>query len=160
MNMEYEISFRLTQEEVEQGLKMFQKLLHGRRIMVESILLGAMSVFFLVSFILNVQWFNIAMCCLCLAVIAALQLVPRLELKQLNPRVPRDIQLQLSVDDGTLQVRTVEGDAEVPLDGSTKIKHVPNMIVMAPAKGGLLIIPKRAVDSEVLLKAIKEVDDE
>lgn len=160
INMEQEISYRLTQEEVEQGLRLFQKLLHGRRIMVETIVLAVMSVFFLVSFILNVQWFNLAMCCLCLAVIAALQILPRLELKQMVPHARRDIRLQLLADDGALRVWAEDGEADVPLNRSTKMKHVSDMIVMAPKKGGMLIIPQRAMDSKILLKAINEVEDE
>ena len=78
-----EFSYTLTEEEVFEGLKYsgIYKI-SGKRAVIETSVLAALFLFFLISFLYNKEFFNLVMGLITLGVVLGVTLVPRLDMRK------------------------------------------------------------------------------
>ena len=78
-----EFSYTLTEKEVYDGLRLSGVYrTTGKRAVVETAILGVFCLFFLVSYVLQKETFNLIMTFVSLGVLLALNLVPRLDMRK------------------------------------------------------------------------------
>lgn len=152
-----QFSYTLTQQEVYDGLRLSGVYKQsGKRAWIESLLLGAFFLFFLVSYILDQEGFDLAMTVASGAVLLALNLVPRLDMKRKSKQGLRDLKLRLYAN--KLYIDTKAGTQSLDLDGSATIKTVKGkegqLVTALLPEGGLLIIPVRAIPKEIRGQAL------
>lgn len=144
-------SYTLTEQEVYDGLRLSGLYKSaGKRGVVETVLLAVFLVFFVGTYAIQRDTFSLVMAIVSAAVLSALILVPRLDMKRQARKGQLDIKLRVYPD--KLYVETEKGSQRVLLDGSSKVKAVgkkQQMVLVNIAEGGLLVIPVRAVPKDI-----------
>lgn len=148
----FQFSYTLTQQEVYDGLRLSGVYKQsGKRAIIESVLLGVFFLFFLVSFLLEWDAFDLGMTLVAGVVILVLNLVPRLDMKRKAKQGLRDVKLRLYAKKAYIDTKA--GSQSIDLDGSAAIKAVKGkegqMVTALLPEGGLLIIPVRAIPKEI-----------
>lgn len=150
-------SYTLTEKEVYDGLRLSGVYrTSGKRAVIETVLLAVFFVFFVVSYVWQPGAFNLVMAAVTLAVLLAVNLVPRMDMKKQAKQCHRDVKLRLTQD--RLFLETGAGAQTVLLDGSSEIKVVgrkgEQQLVIFLAGGGLLVLPVRAIPQEMRGQAL------
>ena len=119
----FQFSYTLTQQEVYDGLRLSGVYKQsGKRAIIESVLLGVFFLFFLVSFLLEWDAFDLGMTLVAGVVILVLNLVPRLDMKRKAKQGLRDVKLRLYAKKAYIDTKA--GSQSIDLDGSAAIKAV------------------------------------
>lgn len=143
-----EFSYTLQEDEIIKALRASGYYHAGPvRIILELLVLLALSVFFLVSFFLSQEKFNLAMALVCLIVAGFLYFLPRHDAKKKAAQAEKDVRLRLYP---TALYYYGSGDTvEIPLK-QAKIFYDEKDQIMAvmPENGGFLTIPFRALPKE------------
>lgn len=152
-----EFSYTLTEKEVYDGLRLSGVYrTTGKRAVVETAILGVFCLFFLVSYVLQKETFNLIMTFVSLGVLLALNLVPRLDMRKQAKNCHRQVKLRLYPDRFFLE--TEAGSQSVLLDGSSEIKAAGKkenkLLIVHIAGGGLLVIPLRAIPEAIRGQAL------
>lgn len=155
--MALNFSYTLSEQEVYTGLRLSGAYKStGRRGLVETIVLVVFCIFFLIAYIRERDTFSLVMALVSAAVAVVLNLVPRLDMRKQAKKGRRDIKLRLYPD--KLFVDTQDGSQKLLLDGSSTIRAVgrkqQRMVVVLMEKGGLLLIPERAIPKEIRGRAL------
>ena len=146
-----QFSYTLTEQEVYDGLRLSGVYkTTGKRAVVETIILAVFFLFFVVSYILKQEVFSLVMAIVSAAVLAALNVVPRADMRRQAKKGQRDVSVRLYPT--KMYVKTEQGDQCILLDGSSKIAVVGKarqLISVQIAGGGLLIIPVRGIPKDI-----------
>lgn len=154
--MALNFSYTLTQQEVYDGLRLsgIYKTT-GKRAVVETVILAVFCLFFVVSFCLKQEAFSLVMAIISAAVLLALNLVPRMDMRKQAKKGQLDVRIRLYPT--KMVVETGDGTQTILLDGSSEIKAVGRehrLLVVRIAGGGLLIIPERSIPKEIRGQAL------
>lgn len=152
-----EFSYTLTEKEVYDGLRLSGVYrTTGKRAVVETVILGVFCLFFLVSYVLQKELFNLIMTFVSFGVLLLLNLVPRLDMRRQAKRCHREVKLRLYPD--KFYMETAAGSQCVLLDGSSEVKAVGKkdnkLLIVHIAGGGLLVIPLRAIPETIRGQAL------
>lgn len=136
-------TYTLSKKETEIGLKLSGYYrINKTKTLIQNIFLAAMFVFFIVSFILNRDSFNILMSILSLLVIAMLNFVPMFDMKKQAEKVNKDI--SISVKDEVIDYREDGVSVNILLEKSeVKYNKKHDLFVVVPKKNGFLTVPLR-----------------
>lgn len=145
----YEFSYDLTEEEIISGLKIsgiYKST--GKRAVIETVVLAVMFLIFTVSFIISPQWFDIAMALLCLIIILALNLVPRIDMRRQAAKGEKKVMMRVYPD--KLYVYSKQGTTPIDLHDKHRITYSNKLqlITLVIKTGGILVIPVRAIPEE------------
>lgn len=148
MASNYEFDYVLTEDEIINGLKVSGKYKSiGKRGIVENIILIVFTMVFLISYINNRQTFELVMFIISILAILFLNLVPRIDMKRQAKRGQRDLRLRIYPD----MIYVYAGDEPVKFSLSEaiiKYGHKEKVTVVRVEKGGMIVIPDRALPKE------------
>lgn len=149
MSSYYELDYVLTPAEIYTGLKksgLYKT--SGKRAVIETILLAAMGIAFLVTFIVRRNPFDIAMFAVCCVVVFALNFLPRHDMKKQAKKGEDTLKLRVYSD--RLYVYTKKESIPIELSGNAKVTHLKadGLFVVLPQGGGALIVPERAIPDD------------
>ena len=153
----FQFSYTLTEGEVYDGLRLSGIYKQsGRRALVETLFLGALCLFFFLSFLWKGEAFDLGMTLVSGLVLLALNLVPRLDMRRRAKQGLRDVKLRLYAN--KLYIDTKAGTQSLELDGSTAVitaKGREGQLLLARLpESGLLVVPVRAIPREIRGQAL------
>lgn len=150
-----EFSYTLTEEEVFDGLRLSGVYkTSGKRAVIESVLLGIFAVVFLGTFLWRQQLLDLVIGLVSLGLLAAVLIVPRLDMKKQAKLAQPHVRVRL-YEDHLVANGGVE-DQTIPLrEGvNTRLVKDRTLVTLAVKKGGMLIVPVRAIPQELRGKAM------
>ena len=123
----------------------------ARKLWIETVVVGFFGILFVIAFFMTWDIFSLAMGLVCLAMLAMLNILPRLELKRRAQQQPSAVEAELTPE--KLTVRMGEATLEAPLDGSVTIKQVGSrrsgkLITLFLRGGKLVVLPVEAIPAE------------
>lgn len=142
------ITYTLSKKESEIGLKLSGYYrINSVKMLVQNIFLCLMFVFFIVSFIINKQSFNILMAIVSLLVIAMLNFVPMLDIKKQAEKINKDI--KITVDGEVITYFENGVTVQIFLEKSeVKYSKKHGLFVIIPKRGGFLALPLRVISEK------------
>lgn len=159
--MNYDFSYQLDDVEVMNALKtcgIYKTT--GKRAVIETVILLAMGVIFLLSFIMRGQQvFDIAMFSLCVVIALVLNLYPRYDMKKRSKDCDKNIKLRVYPEKMYLYAPTGEALHIELKDAKITRAQKVGIISVMPKAGGLLIISEPKIPAgfrdeviEILMK--------
>lgn len=153
MASHYDLTYTLSDEEALRGLRVagaYKSL--GKRGIIENIIVGLLIIYFLVVFIMYRQPVELVMFFLCIAVIVALNVIPRRSIKKQAASAIRD--LRIKIYPAMIYVYgqgNEKGDVTKIEIGESKIRYnkKDKLTTVETKDKELLIIPDRAIPKEV-----------
>ncbi|WP_099205110.1 hypothetical protein [Scatolibacter rhodanostii] len=152
-----EISYTLAEDEIVKALKISGYYSYGsKKMMIQTILLGVMFIFFLINFFLNYEWFNLAMAIVCVIVTGFLYLLPIFDMKKNAKLAEKKIRFRLYPT--AIYYYGPEHTLEISLkQAKIKISNKNEMIAIMPQESGLLSIPFRCLPKERKAKILHDL---
>lgn len=144
----YEFSYKLTEDEIVQGLKAsgsYKSM--GKRGIIETVILAAFTVFFLVSYFRGGQVFDMVMSGVCILVLLMLNLIPRLDMRRQSRKGEKDVMLRIYP--GKIYIYMKNDTVTVDI-AKSKIRHgkKDGVYVIIMEQGGMLVVPERVLPAE------------
>ena len=148
----FKLSYVLTVDE------MYKCLYHsniiktkGTRAAVQSVLLGAASlVFFITYFTTHTQYnsYNLFFGIFCLVMIAVIWIVPHLYLKSMSKMLADGNTIEAEIYPTHIDIGRDDGEWSIELDGSSTIEEFDNIIMIFSGKDRAFAIPERVIEPE------------
>lgn len=144
----YEFSYTLTENEIVQGMKAsgsYKSM--GKRGIIETAILAAFTIFFLVSYFNGGQILDIVMSGVCILVMVMLNLIPRLDMRKQSRKGEKDVMLRIYP--GKIYIYT-KGDTITVDLAKSKIRHgkKDGVYAVMMEQGGILVVPERVLPAE------------
>lgn len=143
------ISYQLTREEVADCLKHaggYQRV--KARTVIETVLCAVLCAFFAVEFVLSWNPFQLFLCVLSGALIAALWWGYHARIRQ-HAGENSDVESTVTIYPDELEIGTSE-PWTIPLDGTSSLEEYNGMLLLYPTNGKLVSIPIRSIEPSVL----------
>lgn len=140
----YELSYTLTEQEVKDGLLLSGLYkTTGKRAVIETIILAALFVVFIISYVMKQRAFDLIMAFICMLAAVLLNLLPRLDMKKKAQDGEKNIKLRIYK--GKIYIYLKEHTLTMELDDQVRImrSEEKGLITVYPKSGGLLMIPER-----------------
>jgi len=144
----YEFSYILTEDEIVKGLKAsgsYKSM--GKRGIIETVILAAFTVFFLVSYFRTGQVLDVVMSGVCILVLTMLNLIPRLDMRKQSRKGQKDVMLRIYP--GKIFIYTKDDTITIDI-AKSKICYCKKDEVYAimMEQGGILVVPERVLPAE------------
>lgn len=144
----YEFSYTLTEDEIVQGLKAsgsYKSM--GKRGIIETVILAAFTIFFVVSYFQRGQVFDIVMSGICILVMLMLNLIPRLDMRKQSRKGEKDVLLRIYP--GKIYIYTKDDTITIEL-AKSKIRcgSKSGVYAIMMEQGGILVVPERVLPAE------------
>ncbi len=148
----FRLSYSLTQDE------MYKCLYHsdiiktkGSRAAIQSIIMGiAAIVFFVTFFTTRSQYneYNLFFGIVCLAMIAAIWVVPHIYLKSMAKTMADGRTIEAEIYPTHIDIGKDEGEWSIELDGKSQIEEFDNIIMLFTENDRAFAIPERVIEPE------------
>lgn len=143
-----EISYTLTEEEIEKALQISGYYHIGRkRLIAENVILAVLFLFFLAAFAMNREWFTLAMALVCIAVAVMLYFIPKRDRKQKARQAEKKIRLRIYPT--IIYYYGADNTVEIPLkQANIQFDRKNQIFSFLPESGGFLAVPLRAFSQD------------
>lgn len=143
-----EFSYTLEEEEIVKALRISGYYrISPKRMVIQTVLLLALFVFFLVSFFLTFEWFNLAMSVVCVVVMCFFHFVPLIDMKHKAKQAEKEIKLRLYPT--VLYYYGKQNTTTIPLkQAKVRFDSKNEILSVMPQEGGFLAIPFRSLPKD------------